>query len=144
MAVGGNTVVDNFHAGGIASAVDMATGELGPATDMGVRPERGWCNSHPDTGGQITGRKLPRWSEAIDLVQRGHAMFADRFVIGWDVAILADGPSVIESNGRPDLEIHQRCHRRPMGNDRFGELLAYQVERALAANRAKQGQGPIS
>ena len=74
----GNTVVDNFHAGGIAAKVDLHSGELGRATDQGISATTGWCNTHPDTGAQILGRRLPLWPEALDLVQRAHAVFSDR------------------------------------------------------------------
>src|SRR5206468_11710668 len=47
MAVGAHATVDNFHAGGIAAKVDLHTGYLGRATDLGLRPEIGWCETHP-------------------------------------------------------------------------------------------------
>jgi hypothetical protein len=136
MAVGTNTIVDNFHAGGIAANVDMVTGVLGLATDIGLRPDLGWCDRHPTTGAKIFGRRLPFWEEAIDLVQRGHALFPNRTIIGWDVAILESGPCAVESNGSPDLDIHQRCGGAPLGRARLGELLAFSVEQALAARAA--------
>lgn len=101
MARGRNTVVDNFHAGGIAAAVDVDTGQLGRATDMGVDAATGWCDVHPQTGGVISGRTLPLWRETIQLVEQAHAMFSDRVLIGWDVAILEDGPHLVEGNGAP-------------------------------------------
>src|SRR5919112_1978475 len=55
MAKGDNHRVDNFHAGGIASAVDLQSGELGPASNMGMDARAGWLDRHPDSGGQITG-----------------------------------------------------------------------------------------
>ena len=36
MAIDGNHVVDNLHAGGIAAAVDLDAGTLGPASDLGA------------------------------------------------------------------------------------------------------------
>ncbi len=135
MAVGSNTVIDNFHAGGLAANVARSNAELGLATDLGLRPDWGWRESHP-SGAIIAGRKLPCWSETIQLVQRAHAAFPDRIIIGWDVAILADGPCLIEGNGAPDLDIHQRCSRTPVGRTRLGELLAFHTRRALAARDA--------
>lgn len=139
MAVGFNTVIDNFHAGGLAANVERSSAELGPATDLGLRPDWGWRARHP-SGGTIAGRKLPCWSETIDLVQRAHAAFPDRVIIGWDVAILADGPCLVEGNGSPDLDIHQRCSRTPVGRTRLGELLAFHTRRALAARDASGGE----
>jgi hypothetical protein len=125
------SAVDNFHAGGIASAVDIATGRLGPATDLGLSPKSGWFETHPVTGAAIVGRELPCWQEARALVERAHPHFSDFAVIGWDVAILADGPSIIEANGAPDLDIIQRTQRRPLGSARLGRLMAWHVKRDL-------------
>jgi len=127
MAQGRNHVVDNFHAGGLAASVDLATGTLGRATDMGTTPTMGWRDEHPDSGAAITGRTLPFWREALDLVTRAHAAFADRAVIGWDVGLMPDGPELVEGNGAPDLDIIQRTHRDPLGNARLGELLAFHL-----------------
>jgi len=130
MAVGDNSLVDNFHAGGIAAAVDMATGALGPATDIGMRAECGWRDRHPNSGAVITGRVLPHWPETLAMACRAHAAFADRVMIGWDIAVLAEGPQIIEANGSPDLDIHQRCEGRPIGNARFGQLLAFHAQKS--------------
>nr|WP_298683012.1 sugar-transfer associated ATP-grasp domain-containing protein [uncultured Dongia sp.] len=125
------SAVDNFHAGGIASSVDIATGRLGAATDLGLSPKSGWFDAHPVTGAVIRGRALPCWQEARDLVERAHPHFSDFAVIGWDVGILADGPCIIEANGAPDLDIIQRTARHPLGNARLGRLMAWHVRRDL-------------
>lgn len=130
MAVGGNRLVDNFHAGGIAAPIDVANGRLGAATDWGLRPRHGWRTHHPDTGGIIEGRVLPLWAETRALAERAHASFADRHIIGWDMAILEDGPHIVEANGGPDTDMHQRVSREPLGNQRFGELMAFHLGKA--------------
>jgi hypothetical protein len=135
MAVGTNTTVDNFHAGGIAAQVDLQTGMLGSATDVGLRPEMGWRECHPDTGARITGRLVPFWEETVRLAVRAHAAFSDRVVIGWDIAILSDGPIIIEGNTAPDVDILERVCREPLGNSRFGELLVFHLRRALETRR---------
>jgi hypothetical protein len=132
MAIGGNSVVDNFHQGGIATHVDLATGRIGAASDMGIKPGVGWREVHPVSGKRFCGRQLPIWPEVLDAACRIHAAFPERIVVGWDVAMLADGPCIVEGNGRPDLDIHQRVERRPLGNDRISHLLAWNLEQALA------------
>jgi hypothetical protein len=127
MAVGDNLVVDNFHAGGIAAAIDMKSGRLGRATDIGLRAERGWCERHPDTGGQILDRLLPFWPETVAVAERGHAAFPARVLIGWDIAITGMGPMLVEGNAAPDVDLIQRPYGAPLGNSRFGELLAYHI-----------------
>lgn len=139
MAQGRNTVVDNFHAGGILAKVDLATGTLGPATDgaMALGPGTGWCVRHPQTGGQILGRRLPHWPAVLDLARRAHSTaFSDHVLIGWDIAILDDGPRLVEGNKGPDLDLVQRSHGEPIGNSRLGQLLAFHLRRSLAAKYA--------
>jgi hypothetical protein len=133
MAVGGNATVDNVHAGGLAASVDLLEGRLSPATDMGVDAHLGWIDRHPDTGARIAGRVLPMWGEVRDLVRGAHAAFGDWAVIGWDVAIMADRPRLVEGNSGPDIDLVQRPLRTPFGNARFGTLIALQLEKARAA-----------
>jgi len=125
------SAVDNFHAGGIASAIDIESGRLGPATDLGLSPRSGWFETHPVTGAKIDGRILPGWQQARDLAIRAHGHFSDLAVIGWDIAILPDGPCIIEANGAPDLDIIQRTQRRPLAPARLGHLMAWHVKRDL-------------
>ncbi len=130
------SIVDNFHAGGIAARVDLATGELGAATDMGTRPDTAWWTHHPTTGAAIEGRRLAAWSEVIDLVHRAHRAFPDQVAVGWDVGLLPAGPALVEGNKSPDLDILQRSHGQPAGSGRLGELLAFHLERARRARAA--------
>jgi hypothetical protein len=133
--------VDNIHAGGIAAPVDLATGRLGQATDLGVRIDSAWHVRHPVTGAQIEGRILPHWPEALALVRRAHDRIGDRVAVGWDVAILEDGPCLIEGNGKPDVDLIQRPHRAGLGNSRFGVLLAHHLKKAQAGD-IRNGRRP--
>jgi hypothetical protein len=135
MAVGVNRTVDNFHAGGIAANVDLATGMLGRATDIGLTPDIGWLDRHPDAGGVITGRVLPFWSEVLALARRAHSVFNQRLVAGWDIAILSEGPVLVEGNVAPDTDMHQRVSGKPLGTGAFGILFAAHLQRALAGLR---------
>lgn len=133
MSVGANRTVDNFHAGGIAAAVQLDSGRLGLATDLGFSARIGWLASHPDTGARIEGRVVPDWQDLCALAIRAHRAFPDRVLVGWDIAPLADGPCIIEGNGSPDLDILQRTNRRGFADGRLGELLAFHLEARLAA-----------
>jgi hypothetical protein len=131
MAVGVNRTVDNFHAGGIAANVDLATGMLGRATDIGLSPDIGWLDHHPDVGGAITGRVLPFWPEVLALARRAHSVFDERLVAGWDIAILSEGPVLVEGNVAPDTDMHQRVSGEPLGAGPFGTLFAVHLRRAV-------------
>ena len=126
MAIG-NSVVDNFHQGGLATAVDLDTGVIGIASDIGIRPDVGWRDTHPVSGARFAGRTLPHWPEVVALAVKAHEAFPARVVVSWDVAMLADGAMIIEGNGKPDLDIHQRAERGPAGESRIAHLLAFNV-----------------
>lgn len=118
--------VDNVHAGGIAARVDIPTGRLSKATDLGVRPDSQWHAHHPATGATIEGRVLPFWRESLDLARRAHSeAFGDLLLVGWDIGLTDDGPILVESNVGPDVDGVQRRSRQPLGQSRFGAALAH-------------------
>ncbi|MEO8992105.1 MAG: sugar-transfer associated ATP-grasp domain-containing protein [Nitrosospira sp.] len=139
MARNSAVIVDNFHAGGIAANVDIHTGELGRgACGAWGATADGWYERHYETGAQILQRKLPCWPELIDLVQYAHgSAFSDQVVIGWDVALLDNGPCMIEANKAPDLDIIQRIGNGPIGNERLGKLLAFNLRRTVETKYAR-------
>lgn len=132
MAIGTNHRVDNFHAGGIAAAVDLGTGELGSASNMGMDVRLGWLDRHPNSGAQIQGRIVPQWAEIRDLAERAHRAFDDRVVVGWDIAPTPDGPILVEGNGGPDFDIIQRTRRAGLADSRLSELLRYHLNEPAA------------
>jgi hypothetical protein len=127
MAVGRNRTVDNLHAGGIAAQVALTSGILTEATDLGLRVHRGFVGSHPDSGAPIAGRVIPHWPTVCALARRAHLAFADRIFIGWDIAVLDDGPCVVEANSGPDVDLLQRHDGRGLCATRYGVLLAWHV-----------------
>jgi hypothetical protein len=132
MAIGENRTVDNLHAGGIASGVAIETGSLSRASNLGMDSRLGWLERHPDTGAMIACRTLPLWRETKALAVRAQSVFADRVLVGWDIAITDDGPVLVEGNSSPDLDIIQRFGE-PVCTSRFGELLAWHLrERGFA------------
>lgn len=134
MAMRNDTTVDGLHRGGMVSKVDLETGALSKATDLGFKPNIGWRETNPYTGVQIEGRVLPLWDDLKALAEQAHAAFPYKVTVGWDIAITADGPIIVEGNGSPCVDIIQRVDQ-PMGSARFGELLAYHVEQALEAQK---------
>ena len=129
MAVGSNSVVDNFHQGGLAAAVNMHTGAIGEASDIGMKPQMGWREVHPVSGIRFKDRVLPDWRKVLALAVEAHKAFPARTLVGWDVAMLIDGPMIIEGNGKPDLDIHQRVERAPLGNKRIAELIMFNLQK---------------
>jgi hypothetical protein len=122
-------VVDNFHAGGIAAAINMETGIVGKATNIGLSRSTEWHTHHPVTGNAIEGMTVPFFADAIAVALRAHKIFSNAITVGWDVAVCEIGPMIVEANGFPDLDIIQRTYRMPLGGTRFAALLAFHVAR---------------
>ncbi|MBA3668913.1 MAG: hypothetical protein H0W71_02425 [Sphingomonas sp.] len=127
MAIGSNRTVDNLHSGGIATAVDLDSGRLGQASNLGAANSIGWIDHHPDSGALIAGFPVPMWNETCAFAVATHRKFADRVLVGWDVAVTPDGPVLVEGNGAPDLDIMQRFARKGLMAARCGILLAFHL-----------------
>lgn len=143
MAIGANRTVDNFHAGGILAAIDLGTGCLGRASNLGTDARLGWLDVHPDTGQQITGERIPMWEEVKELALSAHEAFCDRAIIGWDIGIGADGPILVEGNYGPDVDMMQRPTGVPLGRGRFAQLIAFHLQ-DLGRQRTATGGMPVS
>ena len=127
MAIGANRLVDNLHAGGIAAAVDLDSGRLGRASNLGMDCSLGWLDRHPTSGARIEGVRLPHWDEFQAFTERAHRAFSDRILVGWDIAVTPEGLILVEGNGAPDLDIMQRAYRQGWMTGRLGQLLGHHV-----------------
>lgn len=99
----GNSVVDNYSAGGLVARIDMETGRvLGKAENMyGNRFER--C---PSSGALIKGFQIPHWDKALRFV-RECAEECGLDYASWDIAILESGCVLIEVNPRGMVNVIQ-------------------------------------
>ncbi len=138
---GANRTVDNLHAGGIGALIDLESGRLSKASNLGADARLGWFSAHPDSAAPIEGRTVPCWEEAKAAAVAAHRCFDDRVVIGWDVAILEDGPIFVEGNGNPDLDILQRFMRIGLREHRFAELLAFHLQKREPADQPSSALG---
>jgi hypothetical protein len=127
MSFGANRTVDNIHAGGLACAVSLNDGCLGVASNLGADARLGWTSEHPSTRARIEGTRLPYWEEVKDLAVQAHFLFADRLLIGWDIAIDENGPILIEGNRGPDMDLMQRFMETGFCDHRLGELIAWHL-----------------
>lgn len=86
--------VDNVGAGGILAPIERARGELTAAWD-----ERGRRHAvHPRSGARIAGRPVPDWERLLPLCARAHRSVPEFSCVGWDVALSAQGPRLLEAN----------------------------------------------
>lgn len=106
----------NLHQGAIGLGLDLATGVVVQARKKG-QP----VHVHPDTGAALVGQQVPFWPEILDICRRG-ARAIPLGYLGFDIIVdRSRGPTVLEVNARPGLEIQNvtgiplRAHLRRLG-----------------------------
>lgn len=98
----GTSIVDNSHSGGCSYEVDIDTGRI---DSFGWSHTRTGMIFHPGSDICMLGREIPYWEKAKDMVKQAAERLPSVKFIGWDVAILRNGPILIEGNHDPDLDI---------------------------------------
>jgi hypothetical protein len=100
----GGKQVDNASSGGVYTKLDPLTGTLG---DYAIANNRVVFKAHPDTNFVFKDSKMESWTE----VKRFALVVAKKFreikYIGWDIGLSPEGPTIIEINKRPDMEMIQ-------------------------------------
>jgi hypothetical protein len=92
-----NSPVDNMAAGNMAAPIDKETGIVnGPGVYSDITKTDSY--THPVTGKQIVNFQIPFWHELIEMVKHATVFSPQNKSIGWDIAITADGPELIEGN----------------------------------------------
>lgn len=85
------------------------------------------ADRHPDTGAVITGLEVPFWRECVALACDAHSLAFARFAfLGWDFALTADGPVILETNSGWGALFHQMLDG-PLGNTAFSDLVSEYV-----------------
>ena len=99
--------VDNMHAGGIAAEIHRESGILSWALDRRPGNSAAPVEHHPETGSPIAGVQVEFWEDVKRLNHELGRVFSYFPIVGWDIAITPDGPSVIEGNAFPGLALFQ-------------------------------------
>jgi len=111
--MGRGAVVDNFHAGGIACAVDLKTGIT---TTHAVDLDGNVYLENPYSGLKIKGFQIPYWDKIIETCEKIYNRVDGVNLIGWDFAITPDGVDLIEGNTGASYVVAQI----PYVQDRIG------------------------
>ena len=74
---------------------------------------------HPESRERIEGTPVPFFSEALAVCKRAHQLIGRAPLIGWDVAITADGPILVEGNHMFGTEVSQVAHGSPLAQPAY-------------------------
>ncbi len=95
----GDSVVDNYCAGGVIYNIDV---EHGIVTEPGHSEHGGnKVVMHPQSDLSVIGLQIPRWNQLIDYVKTLATVVPECRIIGWDIAVTETGLDVIEGNHDP-------------------------------------------
>lgn len=96
----GNSYIDNTSAGGICAAIDLETGII---ISQGVRRNGERYISHPDSGKQIIGTRIPKWEELNKMIEFLRPIDSPVHLVGWDFALSTSGWCIVEGNACPSI-----------------------------------------
>ncbi len=96
------SVVDNLAAGGVATGVDLQTGQL---SEFGICKKGASVRTpfHPDSKAVFADVRIPFIKEAVQQAEELHSKLSSIHIIGWDIAITPDGPVFIEGNDNAEI-----------------------------------------
>lgn len=112
----GKNHVDNISSGGMYALLDKD----------GRISERAFCDKttayyeeHPVSGVRFHSFVVPYFSETCELCRSAARLTPRVGYVGWDVAITADGPVLIEGNHLPSYDM---CQNSGLNNSKTGSL----------------------
>lgn len=115
---------DNFwQRGSMVALVDDDTGRV-KRCNIGTGLSAEWIKLHPVSGLGFEGFQIPHWDAVIETACKGHALFPEFGIVGWDIAVGPDGPILIECNDNPFHVLWQLAAGRGFRNARFMDQLA--------------------
>lgn len=111
-----------------AAPIDLVSGKMGLFTGDNMTTSHLRYERQPLTGSQVANRIVKQWPAIRDLALKAHEAFMHRVLIGWDIALTPQGPSVLEGNKNLDVMFLQRVHDLPAGRTRLGELVSFHLD----------------
>ncbi len=107
--MGNNTPVDNVHMGGLCTLVDIDSGRvIRKALDNHFRE----YTLHPASGKQIVGFVIPMWEQVKELALKAAAVTPEMRYASWDIAVIENGPILIEGNWDAEFYPEQMLSER--------------------------------
>lgn len=104
--------IDNWHQGrgGVCADIDLETAAMGNAVWKSGDGQLVREPHHPETGQAIRDVVVPGFQQCLDAVLKAANSLPFCPVVGWDVLVTEQGPSVIEANPIPSVMVNQ-IHR---------------------------------
>lgn len=133
---GKGSMADNFwREGNMLANVDVDSGEV-LRCQKSTGLDALLVDSDPETGRNIVGLKIPFWGSVKEMALQVASIIPDERVLGFDVALSSDGPTLIEANTNPDHGIYQIANDKGLWSVENAELLEWNIK--MAKKRKKE------
>jgi hypothetical protein len=135
------SVDDGFRDGAMLAAV--AEDGLVGRCRRGAGLDGHWIAAHPATGAGFEGQRIPFHDDLRRLACQAHALFPEFGIVGWDVAITAQGPVIVRADDDPCHVLWQRANGRGFRNPGFvaGLDAAARRSREIGAGAPRRNAG---
>lgn len=122
---------DNFWQAGSMVAEVHADGQVGRCR-RGTGLDGHWVDAHPVTGERFDRVRIPHWQELSRVACEAHALFPEFGIVGWDMAMTPDGPTIVEANDNPFHVLWQLANGRGIRNADFMPAFQAAADRSQA------------
>lgn len=131
----GNVADNYWRPGNLLARLDVTAGKvLRVLSGSGLDLQQ--LDRHPDSGAALIGFQIPHWQRAVDTVIEAARLMHHVPLIGWDVAVLDEGPAIVEMNERPDFMLPQLADSRGIMEPELTELMAVQQKKFAEHKKA--------
>jgi len=124
----GTTIPSTAIAASISLGFEIGTLTGHSGAQCGVDTETGTITAVNGADDEIRDRligfAIPDWNECLQLVRKAHDLAFPAFAtLGWDVALISDGPTLLETNVGWGMVVHQKL-TGPLGRTALSEIIA--------------------
>ena len=127
---------DNTMRGGIITAINDSTGEMGESFCYPGKKYSGLHSVHPDTGASIKGVMIPDWDERLKKILGYFGSLTWLDYAGADIVLTDSGFVILEINSLPGIEQPQRI--KPFLSDK--DLKEFFMSKGLKLKQKYSGK----
>lgn len=129
---------DNFwQADSMLAHLDAETGIV-TGVMAGTGPAAHPVDTHPVSQIKLPGLQIPHWQAICACATGAHQLMPEFGVFGWDIAVTADGPLIVEGNTSPHHSLYQLATGRGVLNADLEPRITRAADRAQTILKAKK------
>ena len=133
----GENAADNYwRKGNLLAKIDFDQGRVQRVLS-GVGLDLLEHDRHPDTDVPLIDFQIPHWQRVLDTAIQAARLMQHIPLIGWDVAVLDQGPVIVEMNQAPDFFLPQLADGRGVLEAELTDFMAIQKRKFAVDKKSK-------